>query len=136
MEEKVSAYLALFEAYQEELENIDKQMIYIQALINDYTRAKMTVENLDKLRKEATVLVPIGAGILVPMKAERAMKVLVSEGADVFIERSLEYAADAVQRKIDELNEGLARLNNVAQQIRQKLKEISEKIQSVREKDV
>jgi len=134
-EEKSTAYLALLEAYREELENVDKQIIYIQALVNDYTRAKMTVEKLSEVDKETEILVPIGGGVFIPMKVKKGVKALVSEGADVFIESSLDYAGEAIQRKIDELNEGLTRLNDIANQIRQKMEEISEKLQEEK-KDV
>jgi len=129
MEEKPATYIALLEAYQEELENVDRQTLYVQALINDYTRAKTTMENLSKVKEGTMILVPIGGGVLVPVKVEDTSKVLLSEGADVFVERTIDYAVDAVQRKIDELNEGLSRLNSAAQQIRQKIEEISEKLQ-------
>ena len=41
MEEDAGTYLAIIDAYREQLEAIEAQSAYIQALINDYLKAKL-----------------------------------------------------------------------------------------------
>jgi prefoldin alpha subunit len=133
MEERTSEYLALFEAYKEQLESLDKQAVYIQALIEDCTKAKVTVEKLGKDKEE--LLIPIGGGVFLHADYKGDSKVLLSEGAGVVIERDSKYAVDALDKRIEELSQGLLKLNDMAVRIQQKMQEISSVLQKVLEKE-
>ncbi|HEB37145.1 MAG TPA: prefoldin subunit alpha [Thermoplasmatales archaeon] len=126
-----SEYISLFEAYKEQLESLEKQAVYVQAIIEDYTKAKVTMEKLSKTKKDSDVLVPIGGGVFLYAKYNSNAKVLLSEGADVVIERDIDYAIDALQKRIDDLNNGLTKLNEMAIQLQQKMQDISLTIQQL-----
>ncbi|KAA0008519.1 MAG: prefoldin subunit alpha [Thermoplasmata archaeon] len=126
-----SEYISLFEAYKEQLESLEKQAAYVQAIIEDYTKAKVTMEKLSKTKKDSDVLVPIGGGVFLYAKYDSNAKVLLSEGADVVIERDIDYAIDALQKRIDDLNNGLTKLNEMAIQLQQKMQDISLTIQQL-----
>ena len=126
-----SEYISLFEAYKEQLESLEKQAAYVQAIIEDYTKAKVTMEKLSKTKKDSDVLVPIGGGVFLYAKYDSNAKVLLSEGADVVIERDIDYAIDALQKRIDDLNNGLTKLNEMAIQLQQKMRDISLTIQQL-----
>ncbi|HEC86613.1 MAG TPA: prefoldin subunit alpha [Thermoplasmatales archaeon] len=126
-----SEYISLFEAYKEQLESLEKQAVYVQAIIEDYTKAKVTMEKLSKTKKDSDVLVPIGGGVFLYAKYDSNAKVLLSEGADVVIERDIDYAIDALQKRIDDLNNGLTKLNEMAIQLQQKMQDISLTIQQL-----
>jgi len=133
MSEQIDAseYISLFEAYKEQLESLEKQAAYVQAIIEDYTKAKVTMEKLSKTKKDSDVLVPIGGGVFLYAKYDSNAKVLLSEGADVVIERDIDYAIDALQKRIDDLNNGLTKLNEMAIQLQQKMQDISLTIQQL-----
>jgi len=126
-----SEYISLFEAYKEQLESLEKQAAYVQAIIEDYTKAKVTMEKLSKTKKDSDVLVPIGGGVFLYAKYDSNAKILLSEGADVVIERDIDYAIDALQKRIDDLNNGLTKLNEMAIQLQQKMQDISLTIQQL-----
>ncbi len=124
-------YIALLEAYKEQLETIETQSTYLQALINEYAKANITMENLGKGKKDADLLLPIGGGTFVFAKSADNTKVLVSIGADIVIEKTVEDATKIIDGRIQELQENLSKLNDVANQIQQKYYDISEKLQGV-----
>ena len=124
-------YIALLEAYKEQLETIETQSTYLQALINEYAKANITMENLGKGKKDADLLLPIGGGTFIFAKSADNTKVLVSIGADIVIEKTVEDATKIIDGRIQELQENLSKLNDVANQIQQKYYKISEKLQGV-----
>jgi len=133
MEEDINTYLAMIEAYREQLEAIDAQSAYIQALINDYVKAKITIENLEKEGKK-DVLLPIGGGIFIPAKCDKVTEVLVSEGADIVIKKNLKDAKESLDSKVKDLQDSLKRLGESYQKIQARMEEISQKVREIMEK--
>jgi len=133
MEENTNAstYLALLDAYKEQLETMELQSNYIQALITEYTKAKVTLEQLSKTSGDVDTLFPIGGGIFVPATFRDISKVLVSEGADIVIEKSLSDAIAVMERRIDELQDSLNKLQERAGEIQQRMIEISKNLQNM-----
>ena len=133
MEEDAGTYLAIIDAYREQLEAIEAQSAYIQALINDYLKAKLTIENLEK-QGNGEVLLPIGGGIFVPAKCDKISEVLVSEGADIVIKKDLKGAKDSLDKRIKDLQDSLTKLGETYQKIQSKIEELSQKVREAVEK--
>jgi len=130
MEESPDTYLAMIEMYREQMENIEMQSTYIKAIIDDYLKAKLTIENLEK-REKGEILIPIGGGVFVPAKCEGVSKVLVSEGADVVIKKDLKGAKESLDRNINALQENLKQLSEMHEKIRDRIGELSEKVREL-----
>ncbi|KAA0008559.1 MAG: prefoldin subunit alpha [Thermoplasmata archaeon] len=130
MEESPDTYLAMIEMYREQMENIEMQSTYIKAIIDDYLKAKLTIENLEK-REKGEILIPIGGGVFVPAKCEGVSKVLVSEGADVVIKKDLKGAKESLDRNINTLQENLKQLSEMHEKIRDRIGELSEKVREL-----
>jgi len=130
MEESPDTYLAMIEMYREQMENIEMQSTYIKAIIDDYLKAKLTIENLEK-REKGEILIPIGGGVFVPAKCEGVSKVLVSEGADIVIKKDLKGAKESLDRNINTLQENLKQLNEMYEKIRDRIGELSEKVREL-----
>ena len=61
-EEEITRNLTLIEYYKEELKAIEVQMQYMQAAISDFSKAKLTVEQIQKAEVNSEILIPIGGG--------------------------------------------------------------------------
>lgn len=130
MEEDVNTYLAIIDAYREQLDAIEAQSAYIQALINEYLKAKLTIENLEK-HGGGEVLLPIGGGVFVSARCDRISEVLVSEGADIVIKKDLEGAKGSLDVKIKDLQDSLTKLGEMYQKIQDKIEELSHKVREI-----
>ncbi|HEC81789.1 MAG TPA: prefoldin subunit alpha [Thermoplasmatales archaeon] len=130
-QENVAEYMALLEAYKEQLESLEQQSTYLQALINEYTKARITIEELSKRENNAEILVPIGGGAFVPATSKDTSKVILAEGAEVFIERSAEEAVEALNKRIEDLQNSLGKLDDMAQQIQERAQEVSNTLQNM-----
>jgi len=61
----------MIENYKEQMNQLEMQQQYLQAAIADYTKAKITLENLSKTDEKADILLPIGVGIRCPVDSHR-----------------------------------------------------------------
>ena len=59
-DEELTKYMALIEQYKEQMNSIETQFSYLQAAINDYNKAKITLEQLSNTESGAEILLPIG----------------------------------------------------------------------------
>jgi len=124
-------YMALLEAYKSQLESLEQQSNYLQALINEYTKARITIEELNKRENNAEILVPIGGGAFVPAASQDTSKVILAEGADIFIERSVDEAIEVLNKRIEDLQNSLGKLDDMARQIQERSQEISDTLQNM-----
>jgi len=134
MQEDKETCVALIEAYKEQLEALEGQSAYLQAMVNDYLKAKITIENLEKLKK-GEILLPIGGGIYVPAVCEKVEKVLVAEGADVVIEKDLKSAIESIDKRIRDLQETISRIGETYQKIQDRIEELTRKLRELLEKE-
>ena len=130
-EKDASEHLALLEAYKEQLETLEQQSVYIQALITEYTKARITMEQLSNIKDGVEILMPIGGGVFVPAESKDTSKVLLAEGADIVVEKSIDEAVRSMNKRIEELQNNLVKLDEMAQQIQQKAQEISMALQDM-----
>jgi len=133
MEEDANTYLAMIDLYRGQMESIEMQSTYIQAIINDYMKAKTTIENLEK-EKDENILIPVGGGIFIPAKCRDVSEVFVSEGADIVIKKDLKSAKESIEKRIHMLNESLRQLNETYQKLQERVNELSEKLREILEK--
>lgn len=134
MQEDKETCVALIEAYKEQLEALEGQSAYLQAMVNDYLKAKITIENLEKLEK-GEILLPIGGGIYVPAVCEKVEKVLVAEGADVVIEKDLKSTIESIDKRIRDLQETISRIGETYQKIQDRIEELTRKLRELLEKE-
>lgn len=130
-EKDASENIALLEAYREQLETLERQSVYIQALITEYTKARITMEQLSDIKDSIEILMPIGGGVFVPALSKDTSKVLFAEGADIVVEKPVDDAVKALNKRVEELQKNLVKLDEMAQQIQQKAQKISSTLQDM-----
>jgi len=128
-EEELQSYLYAIEQYKEQISSLEMQFSYVQNAILDYSRAKITLENLNNGDKEVDVLFPIGGGTYVDAQAKKTSTVLFDVGAGIVIEKPSEDAIKKIQGRIEDLQRTQERIASMIQQIQSEASEISEKAQ-------
>ena len=89
-------------------ENLQQRISMMNAAMTDLTYANMTLEGIEKEKKNAELLVPIGSSSYVKVKLANPDKVVVGMGAGVSIEKTLPEAKAIVKERLDELEKAMA----------------------------
>jgi len=131
--------LAKVEKAEEELRRLSMEMRYLEqtaetlqqrismvnAAITDLTYANMTLDQLEKEKEGAELLVPVGGNSYIKAKIADTSKVIVGLGSGVSIEKTLADAKTTLKGRLDELEKTM----NVAQQ---QFSQVAERINSSR----
>jgi len=130
-DEELQRYMIQMEQYKEQIGNLEMQINYIQSAVAEYNRAKITVENLEKLEKETDMIIPIGGGAFIDAKPTNSSKVLVDIGAGYITEKSYADAVEKIEQRIEMLEKTQQKIQSMMQQMEKEANEISEKAQQL-----
>ena len=96
--------MALESRFLEEAVNeLQSRINMTNAAITELRVSSITLEGLEKEKKDAQLFVPIGGGSYVKARLETAKKVVVGIGADVAVERTVKEAKEELEVRIAEL---------------------------------
>ena len=130
-DEELSKYLALIEQYKEQINSLDVQFSYVQAAITDYSKAKLTVEELSKTDEGSEILLPIGGSTYVTATAKNTSKLLFDIGAGVVTEKTCEDTIKMLDKRIEKLQQTQERISSMVQQLQVEATEVSNKAQKL-----
>lgn len=130
-DEELQRYMMQIEQYKEQLTNLEMQISYIQSAVAEYNRAKVTVENLEKLDKETEMIIPIGGGAFINAKPTNSSKVLVDIGSGYVAEKKYEDAAKKINERIEMLEKTHEKIKSMTEQLESEATEISQKAQKL-----
>ena len=130
-EEELSKYMAQIEYYKEQMNSLETQSSYIQAAISDYTRAKMTLEQLDKTEDNSDILLPIGGSTYIDAKAKDTSKVLFDIGAGLVTEKKSKEAIKKIDERTKDLQKNMEKISSMMQQLQADATDISVKAQKL-----
>ncbi len=130
-EEEASKYMMIVEQCKEQLNQLEMQSQYIQATIMDYNKARLTIEQLNKLEKEIEMIFPIGGGTYLNSTTKKQEKILVDIGAGIITEKTYDEAIKKIDEKIQNIEKSLAKLNEMMQNIQKQGEEAAEKAQEL-----
>ena len=86
-DEELAKHMALIEQYKEQLSQLETQYSYVQSAINEYTKARMTVEQLSKAEDGSDILLPIGGSTFIDATAKKTSNVLFDVGTGIVLEK-------------------------------------------------
>jgi prefoldin alpha subunit len=93
--------------------------------------SSMTLEGLEKEKKDAELFVPIGGGSYVKARLETSKKVIVGIGADVAVEKSVKETKEELQARIAELEKTRDALGQQFNQVIGKIQDNRSQLESV-----
>jgi prefoldin alpha subunit len=130
-DEELQRYMMLIEQYREQINQLEQQSSYIQAAIMDYSKAKITLENINGENKNDEILVPIGGNTYIHAKTTDTSKVLYNIGAGIVTEKKKQEAIKKIDEKIVELQKSQEKTAEIIQNIEIQANEVTEKAQKL-----
>ncbi|MFQ5999700.1 MAG: prefoldin subunit alpha [Candidatus Bathyarchaeia archaeon] len=104
-------------------EALQSRVNLVNAALTELRFASMTLEGLEKEKKDAQLFVPIGGGSYIKAKLESSDKVIVGIGADVAVERTMKVAKENLGNRIAELEKTRTSLGQQFAQVVGKIRE-------------
>jgi prefoldin alpha subunit len=130
-DEEASKYMMIVEECKEQLNQLEMQSQYIQAAIIDYNKARLTIEQLNKLEKETEIMIPLGGGTFINTTAKKQEKILVDVGAGIITEKTYEDAIKKIDERIQNIGKSQARIDEMIQNIQKQGEDAAEKAQKL-----
>jgi len=112
-------------------ENLQQRISMMNAAMTDLTYANMTLEGIEKEKKNAELLVPIGSSSYVKVKLANPDKVVVGMGAGVSIEKTLPEAKAIVKERLDEMEKAMASAQQQFAQVANRINADRNRIESL-----
>ncbi|UCE29548.1 MAG: prefoldin subunit alpha [Candidatus Bathyarchaeota archaeon] len=106
-------------------EAIQSRMNFVNAALAELGVAKMTLDGLQKVKKNASLLVPVGGGSYVKARLEGTDKMIVGIGANVAVEKTMKAAKEKTGARMTDLEKTRTSLQ-------QQMAQVVEKIQNNR----
>jgi prefoldin alpha subunit len=119
---KLSVQLRFLEQTAETLQS---RISMLNAAMTDLTYANLTLDGVEKEKKNAEILVPIGGSSYVQVKLANPDKVIVGLGAGVSAEKTLPEAKALLKERLEELEKSM-------QAAQQQFVQVAERINSDR----
>jgi prefoldin alpha subunit len=116
---------------EEAVNEIQSRINVTNSALAELRVSNMTLEGLEKEKKDAQLFVPIGGGSYVKARLETAEKVIVGIGADVAVERSLKEAQEELETRITELEKTREALGQQFNQVAERIQENRTKLEEV-----
>ncbi|MBE0511638.1 prefoldin subunit alpha [Candidatus Bathyarchaeota archaeon] len=104
-------------------EALQSRVNLVNAALTELRVSSMTLEGLEKEKKDAQLFVPIGGGSFVKAKLASSDKVIVGIGADVALERTMKEAKENLGNRIAELEKTRTSLGQQFAQVVEKIRE-------------
>jgi len=128
--EDIQRDIAFLQNYQERMDAIYQQVELIESLVAEYRRARDTLEEMGKVEKGRSFLVPIGGNVFVHASLENNSTVLTGIGRNVLVEKPVPKALEFIDKRIEEFLKEEERLIKISQEIREKADELTRKLQA------
>jgi prefoldin alpha subunit len=112
-------------------ENLQQRISMMNAAMTDLTYASMTLEDVEKEKEDAELLVPIGGSAYVKAKLANPDKVVVGMGAGVSVEKTLQEAKAIVKERLGELEKTMVSAQQQFAQVADRINADRDRLESL-----
>lgn len=130
-DEELAKYMALIEQYREQMNSLEMQSSYLQAAIADYSKAKITLEQLSNLDTGTEILLPIGGSTYIDATAKNTSKVIFDIGGGIVTEKTSDDAIKKIDKRVEDLQKTQEKLLTMMQNLQNEAAEVSAKAQKL-----
>ncbi|HDQ05129.1 MAG TPA: prefoldin subunit alpha [Candidatus Bathyarchaeota archaeon] len=131
-DEETFRRLAVESRFLEEAVNeLQSRISLTNSALTELRISSITMEGLEKEKKDSQLFVPIGGGSYVKARLETANKVVVGVGADVAVERTLKEAKEELEARIAELEKTREALVQQFNQVVERIQENRDRFEEV-----
>ncbi|MCD6357630.1 MAG: prefoldin subunit alpha [Thermoprotei archaeon] len=121
---------AEYTALSQLVEEVRRRIELLNATLNEVASAKSALEELEIVEEGEELLVPIGAGVYVRTRISGKSEVLVTIGANILVEKSIEEARKYLDEREQKLRDLLQRHMSDYQSLVSRLGEIERELRS------
>jgi prefoldin alpha subunit len=112
-------------------ETLQQRISMMNAAMTDLTYASMTLEDVEKEKEDAELLVPIGGSSYVKAKLANPDKVVVGLGAGVSVEKTLQEAKAIVKERLGELEKTMVSAQQQFAQVADRINADRDRLESL-----
>lgn len=116
---------------EEAVNELQSRISLTNSALTELRISSITMEGLEKEKKDSQLFVPIGGGSYVKARLETANKVVVGVGADVAVERTLKEAKEELEARIAELEKTREALVQQFNQVVERIQENRDRFEEV-----
>lgn len=131
---EIEERVAVLQQLQREFEVLQRRIVELELLANEYKRAVSSLEFLKSSDNVVNALINLGGGIFGYAEIKELKKFLVDVGSGIFIEKSVDDALSFLKRKLEEIEKAsaeatsaLRKIASEANKIQQELAELSKR---------
>ena len=117
------------DSYNQQLENISRQIRLLQASRDETVRASRTLEALADAKEGDEVLIPIGASSFVTVKVTDKKTAVVGIGNKISVDKEYSDAKDFMDRNSAEISDAIQKSVAAMQEIQQYTEDLAAAVQ-------
>ena len=121
--------MSVLEAYNRQLETLNRQTQVLQASLDDLLRARDTLKAVKEGKEGDELLLPIGAATYINVRLTGETKVVLGIGAKVLVEKEIDDAVDYISEAGNDCSEALKSTLTALQEIEANTQQLSAAVQ-------
>lgn len=121
----------------EQIKKIHEQFIFLQQQLSELTNLEVTVGETKNVKKDSEIFSSLGSGIFINSKITNTSSVLVNIGAGILVEKNLHDAISLIKAQAKNVNESIEAIKveltkavNYSQKLELELNEMAQKEQN------
>jgi prefoldin alpha subunit len=130
-QEELNNLLMAAQQLEQQATRYNQQIEILNGYYNEIHSAEQTLKDLEKAEENNKILVPIGAGNFIYATVENGENVIVTIGAGVHSEKSLEDAIESIKKKKADIENQLTQIKASYNEVIERLREIDRVVKSV-----
>lgn len=129
-EEEIREMLNILDQYRYRAEMMGQQLGVLTTSEQELGIAWDFLEHFPEVKKGSKLLIPIGGGVMVSAKVERADKVLTAVGNDLHVELDPKDAAQRIGERRDRVREMMQQMRAAIEQVEAQAQALSEQAEA------
>ena len=129
--EEVNKLLLAAQQLEQQATRYNQQIEILNSYNSEIQTSEQTLVELKGAKNDQQMLLPIGAGNFIYTTIKNAEKVIVTIGAGIHSEKSLDEAIDGVKKKKSEVENQLTQIKASYNEVVERLREIDQIVKSV-----
>ena len=130
-ENKTQEIYMEYKAIDEHIKQLQKQLEVLTSHLVEMHSTNSSLEDLDKIKKDREMFVPISSGIFAKGTINSTSELLVNVGANVVVSKDIASAKKLIQHQIDEMKKVHKRMMEELQNMAQKAAELEAQLQGM-----
>ena len=123
-ENELRQALTALETLRGQAENLSGQLQLIQDSVNEFSRAKETASNYGQADDGADLMVPVGGGVYLPVKAVKNGRGVLSTAVGYSFEEPLSRIVESMDIRIKELVEASQKIYDRMAELQKQINEL------------